>query len=752
MTKHVNKKFAAFAVAAVMTVGGVGIAGNIDLSKKALADTGKVSTYSYFASEGIIDGIGADHKTSLTLKSGEDATVTLSGVEAGQYIITGQVTDDAGEWWIDLGVEVDKVPVEEDDDTPDRTIYFTYDDVTKLYTAVIAVKADSTLTLKTSAGSEIAVDFYLQNLYLGKDNAYSLTGVQIPVDIALNNVEGNFILNVQLFETISEYPTITAQVDEGTPVTLVRNEYEDYTGRISVTAESKTLKLSSTTPVMVAIGLEAVIEVNTPLPTTEDKPANFDQWKSYNFYYETNVSNYYAVKTHASVENADFSILVKTDPNDIDGVSVIGDNFPLYLEAGTRYFFTISYFGEPTGTATSATAWFTFSDWEAPTIRANQDMVYVPVTNENQTKIMTLNVDPGTYVINMTVPLGETVTAHIRNILGAVNSVTLAEGSAQIEINNGRYIWFTTTGTPFSAGVTINTPQQVGVLELGKSSSITLTGKETAVYTISGLAQGYYEVVLTLPGNKPVQVSASTLPLPIIRYGNTRGAFGVVVSGEETTTDATLYFTYNGTDSVTFNVIVNPISNATIALGAATTVNVPANGESTYFLENYSEGIYTMNLTLPEGAKIEVYSSLQEAPMIIEGGTSATFTLYYQQTVGLIFKNLSNTAVNLSVKVELEANGYLNLGWYNGITLSAAQNSKVYLLEDLKPGKYNVTLVLPEEPAGVQIKVTDAAGTVIDYGATEGTITVTAEGTYSLTFMYNGTEEVSFEVLVEAAA
>lgn len=746
MKKVLNKRLTSLAVAAVMTVGAAGIAGSLKTSANAFADTG-ISQYAVLASNGTIGGVGIGYATTVSITNGEPATLSFAGVEPGQYAINARVTNEVDEWWIDMMVQASGA---------ENPAYLNYDYGTGLYTGNITVKEGGTIELSTYAGSTLNVEVYIENLHLGADNYYSLYGVGLPATIYLNDVDGDYILNVQV-DYYEEYgtPAIWAQVDNGKLVQLTPGMNNNYTGKITTTANSHTLKLTTdaAAAISVSVYLSEVVTVNTPLPT--DTAATFTIYEGQNFYYDAKGTGYYSIAANATPSEADFSIVLKTDPNQ-DG-TYIEEGYPMYLVAGTRYYFTITYTGTTSGHEETADATFAVSEWTAPTLEVNQARVYAPVTAaDSDIQPIHLDAAKGTYTLTLynmpdSVLYGEyTLTAHY--IDGSVQKdITLSYGEAQIEIENATSIWFTTNYTSnFVAGVALNTIQKTGTLVVGGTAqSITLTGKESAAYTVTIPKTGYYEVVLDLKGGDPIQVDASTAWRSIIPYGNTSGAFYAEVAEGETETTVDLLFTHEGTGSTTFEVIVRTLSNAVIKLNKATDITVPAGTEKTYFVENLAEGIYSVEI--PAGLKVEVYTSVTEEPVIVAGGTFGTFDIFYAQTVSLIFKNTGDADATFAVTVEKKAQGYMYLGWENTISMAADETSVTYYLDNVSEGTYTMDLNLPE---GVEIQVTSSLdGSIIAYGQTSATFEITEDNTdIMFTFTKKGNAAVEFGATVSLTA
>lgn len=751
MKKVLNKRLTSLAVAAVMTVGAAGIAGSLKTSANAFADTG-ISQYAVLASSGTIGGVGIGYATTVNVNSQEPATLSLENVAAGQYIITARVTNEVDEWWIDLMAQVTGA---------EYPAYLSYDDTTGLYTALVTVSAGSKIELSTYAGSTLNVEVYLENLYLSANNSYSLYGVELPAKINLNNVIGDYIVNVQIdYNEEAGTPTIWAQVGDNARVELTPGLY-NYTGTITITEDSKTLTLTtnSNVDISVSIYLTEVKTVNTPLPMSENTAATFAIYESQDFYYVAEGTGYYSITPNSTTADADFAIVLKNDPNETDG-TYIEEGYPMYLVEGTRYYFNITYIGDSTGNSKS-TAWFTVSDWKASTLKVNQPMVYAPITAENNAiKPIDLEAANGTYMLSLyNLPLdvlnGDyTITAHYINGTGedvVKKDVNLELGSTEITIENATSIWFTTDYIGnLVAGVALNTLQQTGTLVVGgEPKSITLNGEESAIYTVTIPATGYYEVVLNLDG-EPVQVEASTAARAIIPYGNTSGAFYAEVAKGETSSTVDLFFTHEGTGLATFSVIVRALSNAVIKLNEATNITVPAGTEKTYFVENLAEGIYSVEI--PAGLKVEVYTSVTEDPVIVSGGTIGTFDVYYAQTVSLIFKNTGSADATFDVTVKKEANGYMYLGWENTISMAAGESSVTYYLDSLSEGTYTMDLNLPE---GVEIQVTSSMSEeiLIAYGNTSATFEITKDGTnVAFTFTKNVATAVEFGATVSLTA
>lgn len=559
MKKTMNRQFAALAVSAVMLLGGVGIAKLASPSRTASAATGTYSKYALNVSTGEM-GIGADKSATVDVTAEQPATLTLSNVPAGQYIIVAKVTPEEGALWIDLAAAVSD---DLDEEKNPRMVFLSENDALGAFTGVITVNAGSTVTLSTYSEYALKVQAYLMPLGIGEFNDYFLNDIRISKndtkEIAFSGATGTYIVAVSTYD-LEEGATI---MFNGEALTLNPDMYFAYAGRFGLT-NGETLRLStaSEATITVSLTLRPYIEVTEKLPASAKNAKTFNIYEQQTFAFDVEDSGYYTFNANSNVENAMFSYMLLTNPNNLSGVSFESNDYPVYLKESTTYYLTVAYNGTPwemdKESPATADAWFKVSKWQKPTLELDKDTVYVPVTAEGEkTQAIAMKVTAGTYDLNLgNIPFeimfgGYTVTAHFGE-----KAVELEWGYAQITVTEETSIYFTTNYTAsFIAGVTLNTPMPDYTLGLYEEKKISIAGESSVVYYLEDLAEGTYQISLILPDGAKVQVNASISELPVVSAGETVGTFVVAEDG----TYVNLEFSNLAETYVEFTVVVIPV-------------------------------------------------------------------------------------------------------------------------------------------------------------------------------------------------
>lgn len=728
MTKNVNKKIAALAMAAVMGVGGIGMAKLANMATTASADTGTHSSYALHASTGTI---GINQHATVDVSSAAPATLTLNNVAAGQYMIVAKVIEATGDYyWIDLSASVDG-----------NYSYLNESEYYGAFIGTVTVDSNSTIELSTWSGATLTVEVWLQPLAIGQFNDYFLSDIQIsannPREIMLEGISGRYIVSLEVYGYM---PASAEIMVNGVPVTKNPKMYGAWTGEYNLTGVSS-LVISTTNPEAISVNLtlRKYITVSEELPMEEY--AKFSMYESQTFYYEAEDTGYYTLNYASNVENAEFSLVFKTNPNDLEGATIQGNNYPVYMEAFETYYVTATYVGIPgqwENVPDTAGAVFTVDTWNTPKLYANMEAEYVPVSAAGEEVAeIPMNVAAGTYELNLiNIPFyvlnddAYTITAHF-----GTQEVELEYGYAQIEITNETSIWFTTDFTEgFTAGATITTPEVRETITLGKLTDINVPANGSAIYYIENVEEGYFNITLSNLGDAKIVVESTMFSYPIISEGQTFGTFGVLTYGDETAT-AVLYFYNNGDTDANFQALVNPVNNVVINLGELKGIELASGETKVYYLENLAEGLYS--IALANAAGIEVTAN----GMVI---TDGKFTTNYDgESVALRFTNTgANTAV-FEVTVTMIANGVITLGEEMYIFMDASSNVKTYVVEGLEEGKeYKITL----SDYVTEVTVMMGTTTVIEAGATTGTFVATGTSV-TLTIAAN-TAFLYFSVLV----
>lgn len=742
MTKKLNK-VASFATAAVMTFGGLGLAKLLAKSTMVSASTDMVSEYVQNGT-GEITNVGEGYKTTVTVSSDAPATLTFGkDVDAGQYIMVAKVTamnpQPEEDYWLDLFATVSD---DLDWDDNPLTVYFSQNEYLKAFVGNVTLTKETTIGLGTWSSYTLTVDVWLQPLEIGQLNDYILSDVRVSSstsrDIVFTGATGEYVVIAETYDALDSGSVIKVN---GTTLKLNPDMFNAYTGEVELAAgDTLTLSTTNSTTISVNLSLKKQIKVSEELPETAATAKTFKIYEEKTYaYYNAGASGYYMISANSDVADAEFSFVVKTDPNNYTGTTVAGKNFPVYMEKKTDYYITVTYMGIPweygEESPKTANAWFSVDGWKAPTLKLDKDLIYVPVTETDASvKEVPMNVESGKYTVNLVnIPFeilyGEyTITAHWGN-----NSKELEYGSAEITINGETSIWFTTDyKNGFVAGLALNTIVEQKYMYLNSWEEITVPANGSITYYIDKLAAGYFDIALR--GTNQVQVDASTFGYPIISAGQTSGTFFVYAYGDETATVSLMFNNYSDKE-ITFEAYVTPANDSVIKLGEAKSIKLAAGASEVYYLENLAEGVYDIAVG---GANVEVTANGME---IADG----RYVVYYDgESVALRFTNNGAESVNITVTAIQLSSGIIEVGFEKYVYLDSENNAKTYFVEGLEEGKeYKVTL----SDYATNVTVMMGETVVIAAGATTGTFTATG-ASVTLTFVYTGADGVFFSVNV----
>ena len=609
--------------------------------------------------------------------------------------------------------------------------YLSENDYLGAFVGTVTVNSDSEIEISTCSGATLTVEVWLQPLAIGQFNDYFLHDIQISSttsrEIALDGVSGTYTIVVETYELMT--PSAVIMVN-GVALSKNPDMYGAWTGTFNLTGVSS-LVISTTNPeaISVNLSLREYITVDEELPM--DDYVEFSIYEPQTFYYQAIDTGYFSLNYTSNVENAQFSFVVKTDPNNVDGISFQGEDYPLYMEADEVYYITVTYMGYlweyDEELPYKAEAVFAIEEWMAPTLTFNTEAMHIPVTAEGEDEVkMPLSVEAGTYDLNLlNIPFdilfgGYTVTAHFGN-----QEVVLDYGFAQIEVTNETSIWFTTDYSEgFTAGVTINTLVVKDTIYLNEWTEISVPAGGYCVYYLENIEFGYFNLYLNNYGGASIVVEVPPFIYPVIYEGQIFGTFEVVTYGDYTTTVA-LYFYNNSDYTADLLALVEPVDDAVIELGAEKGIELVAGETKVYYLENVAEGLY--NLALANAAGIEITAN----GMPVTDGRFVTN--YDGESVALRFTNTSDDTVVFDVTVIMIANGVITVGGTTYFTMTADSDVKTFLIEGLEVGKeYTVTIPCY---AATHIAVMMGNTTIIAVGSTTGTFTVGSESIL-LTFIY----------------
>lgn len=704
------------------------------------------------AATGDTIGLGEENKVTVEVTPTTPATFMVSEkVPAGSYLFTAfamELPEDE-RWNVTFNLQ-----------STDEEYFITYNPYVEGYTSVVSVKPGMELTLSLYGSYNVEVEAYLDNLYIGPANEYWLSGIQIMAGqsstITLKDVPaGNYIASAEIIDgALEKGATMSIQVDEGTvlPMTYNVNMYGAYTANIAIDENSKTLTLATTSEIELTINFNLYAETETtPLPTTTAD--YFTAFEARTYSYKATSTGYQSIVPTAYPSADDFYITFKTTANDFSGESVQGDNYPLYMESGKTYYFTVMYFGFDNG----ANIKFDVTAWEAPTLYVHSEIVYAPVSNSNVIGAINYEVsEAGTYelaLINVayweaqiTVHYGDNKT----EVLNGGNSFTV-----NVDLGTTGEMYFTTTyDVSFAVGVALgNSAREYDdEIALDTNVEIELNAGESLVYVVGrmndgefeGLTNGNYAVTLT-GANGQVVIYDANYYTPVVAYGESSGMFAVLLDypnewgyNGETSRQQPLLIENYGDTTVTFTIRVTAYAGNMLTLGTATQITLAADANTTYFLEGLDSGSYVV-MVGGTHSNIVVYNMAERYTALVPMGAEEgmySFTLVparhdpefpetdydgeTSRTLGLLIQNVGYTSETFTITV-VKVNS-LELDTATEIALTANQGA-TYYIGNLVSGTYNVAI---ENGEGV---------TVVAKGATysNGKLVVKAsEGKYAL--------------------
>lgn len=494
-----------------------------------------------------------------------------------------------------------------------------------------------------------------------------------PQTIGLDGVPaGDYVMSIQpnYTEYVEEAPTYWAQLDSAAKVELTDNiyMYDELTGDFKI-AEGDTQFTISTTyekAVEVYVMLYPVLEQNE-LPTTEEDATEFTLWENYEFQYtHEGATGFYTMTP--SVTGAEFGIILKTNPVYYTGESVEDAEYPVYLEKGTTYYFSIALVGLPEGTSedvNSVNAYFTFTSWTPKAIAYNTS-VFVPVTYAEAATHTTVKINPAglvpntKYALNLIITRRATLTAHFvkADDSEALEPITSASGAFEFVYNADiDSVYFTSDNAEtFAARAYLGyAAAESQNIALGEQVRITIRPNETIPASITGITATAANYNITINNNN-VTVSGSTGD--IIPQGETAATYPIYKDYyADTYVGASLYFTNNGTESVTVDVIVEMVEgDYDLKVGTANSITLAPQTKVSYFIPEFEAGTYRVTLTNGEG--IAVYAYIDLYTPIVSGETGVgEYTLILNEgtlnvTAVFTFENTGSSATTFTFLIE----------------------------------------------------------------------------------------------------
>ena len=519
-------------------------------------------------------GLGEENSAEdVTVTKDMPANLTIANVPVGSYYLV---------------VKADfELPWDEEDVYPELTYQFNTDEYASYlnysynyylgYYLVTVKITDEVKTLTISAENDLVYtikEAYFENMFIGQATDYRVENIELvagsPVTLMLNDVDaGEYFVLFNGWSGVPEGETISVKVDDSEEITLERNYiyWYGYTGDIEITEESTSITIITTSEEVI-VGDVCMEKAQTPIyPLPEEATLNL--YEPVTYYYVADDTGFFSLDLfNVDVEDAVYGVTVRTDEYSFDSITVQGENFPLYFEYGKEYYIDICYQGTPyeededgemIPSPMQATVQIAFEYWTAPTLRACREFAYLPVTNLRNPYFIALDAKAGTYTISLIdIPIwayfaGATVSVHYGDNLvqlSPANSYT-----AEITINGEDSIWFTSDfGEYFTIGVAIGGKAEILMLDTPTEVILSATN-QIAMFAMEEIEAGEYIIfIFTEEAMIEVTVDGEI----VINYGEDIGIFHIVLSDREEniTASASLLIEYEGTEEITFTVLV----------------------------------------------------------------------------------------------------------------------------------------------------------------------------------------------------
>lgn len=743
MKKTRTKTLAVVALTSAMTAC---VAGGIGYAKLNHAVFASADTANYYAERSnVFSGTG-------TLTQTESATFALTGVKAGQYSVTVEITHTEGtsqDWfYLSATGNGEAVFLNEGTETEGNPKYY----------GVVNVDENGTLTISSTSANTLSVSVTLENLFMSEGNGYSLGNVLIPtsemppLDVEIRNTAARtFTVQVDLSGRIlGTGETLTAYInDESAVLTAQTADLALYSGTITLPEDETATSLTIESTIVASegesvVGSIALFPLGTATPIT-DKTAtatNVPVWETAIFSYTPSETSYQTVAITSTASPLYTSTTVSTVAGTFSGSPVAGEDYPVYLEANTTYYFEVTLSGtDEEGKDvgyTSADLTITLNDWKRPTIEVGGSYA-LPVTTADETpEMFTLTAAEGTYDLTITeVPFdyyiyGVTVTAHITYAAGtpAVQEVVLDSDhnySASVEIAaNAESIYFTTSQDSRSViRVSLTVPEVIHYIVPGESTDITVPANGSVTYFIEAAKAGVYSLNLTKTSSS---ISVMVGDVTIIPAGKTMGGFVVQYEGN----DFGITFVNSSDAEVEITAMVAAeAQDTTIQLNEEKTITLAANQRQAFFMYSLAAGDFTLSITpaTTTGIALEV----DGVPVTLTDGKATITISDIQDTNGLVnftFENTGDESVTFTVMVTPEH--MVNVGEEFEITVAGYYNYVAYYVGGFKANtEYYMVLDLPE---GVSATVSQNGEEFVYYGNAIGVFTADSDGYITMRF------------------
>lgn len=577
------------------------LAMSLAIGTTCVAGIGSIGVFADEVDELAKIGMGADKAVTVEVSNNTTAQVSVDGVTAGQYYVAADLKSVSPTPNLGEGEELYVNIMATVDTDEDYTAYLSYNEYVKAYIGVVTVTEDSkTIEFSTYSWDvdyTLVLGVYLEDLFLGESTYNTISGLQIAKDmsrtIELQNVaaqeyfvSANTYYHGYVDEADKEDYKLYLQVDSAAPVELVfnANMYGAYTANVKIPAGAKTITLSTDSKYVLdaSLSMFEVVTVSNEIKMGQLKEFSMYETESF-FYIATEENGYYtiSVDVYTVVENEDgekvagdlvddaiFSIVLKTNPNEYMGEDVEVNKYPMSLVKGEKYYFEIAYTGveyevDENGEAIipdapmNVMAKFELKNWTKPTVSVNE-LVFVPVTLETANAIE-VNIDgmEGTAYNVGLVNIPYYVTSVTAHYAGETYTLDMLNGfNAEIKFTAEHTTIYFTSTYKFVAnvGMTYTTPEYDDTIKLDVAHEITLRPGESLMFFVYDLPAGEYDITIA-GGNGAISV-ADAYDNAVVVQGKLFGSFEVFVWEEGGTATAYLYFTNHGTTTLTFNATV----------------------------------------------------------------------------------------------------------------------------------------------------------------------------------------------------
>lgn len=707
MLKSMKARFSAMMLAVVMALGVIGVANFAAVSASAAA--------------GDTFGVGEENSATVTVTY-ESPQNVVSGA-SGQYFMYANVAGEHDLTTVSLFLR-NEATYEE--------YYFAYaPELGHLYAQVNLTQGATYIVGTYDEAGDYTVSVYLaQRMSLGEFNGNSLYDVQLgtslTVDLAGTHT-GDYIVGVSVPDDMTHTLALSASVGGSSePVTLTYSTEMGYVywGQINLTgATTLTISKVGAEPLSVSITLtpaakesdyqpidgafaEKTYDVGVPAYYQVTPVAKEEAEGVKEGFYTFDFSGYTLTPAEGTPENlpyeAQFSIVVKTNPNYVSAIYVSTNDQPVYLAAGETYYieltWTSAYFyqvehktdeeGNPYDEYTyydspAVTAALSLKEWDTSKAVITPDVLnFVPVGEAGYE--VTLNAGAGNYSLTLSeVPEGLSVTATYDGkdyTLNADNGY-----SADLIVTTVNKLTLKSTQT-FVASAYLFAGEREP-MTLGEAVTFTVEANGAAVYYLTDLKAGSYSVLIA--GNHDVEMLDGEGV--VVPAGYHYGVFTV----EEDAAEYTLLFLNRSKDDTaqTVTVTIAAYEVPSIALGAESSITLAAGESKGYYLEGVT-GASGYTVSLSANTNVVVSTPLTGGTVVAEGATIGGFAVEAEGEDGrvlLVFTN--NGEASVTFEVTVHAAQELVLG-DNTVNLTV-ENSVQYYYMVLPAGTYTITLDNP---------------------------------------------------------